>query len=86
MGVKATLLDRRLIVDADVFHTDIDGLQQLGAPSAIGPAGVPILVVKNYGSVTEDGFELQTNYKTDFGLALGGGLAIQDPRFSTGKL
>jgi iron complex outermembrane receptor protein len=82
LGVKATLLDHRLIVDADVFHTDIDGLQQLGAPSAIGSAGVPILVVKNYGSVEEDGFELETKYNTDFGLVLGGGLAIQDPRFS----
>jgi outer membrane receptor protein involved in Fe transport len=85
LGVKATLLDRRLIVDADVFHTDIDGLQQLGAPSAIGPAGVPILVVKNYGSVEEDGFELESKYNTDFGLVLGGGLAIQDPRFSNGS-
>jgi iron complex outermembrane receptor protein len=85
LGVKATLLDRRLIVDADVFHTDIDGLQQLGAPSAIGPAGVPILVVKNYGSVEEDGFELESKYNTDFGLVLGGGLAIQDPRFSDGS-
>ena len=81
LGVKSTLLDHRLILNADIFHTDIDGLQQLSAPSVIGAGGFSIPVIKNYGQVSEDGFELEAKYNTDFGLVVGGGLAIQNPRF-----
>jgi iron complex outermembrane receptor protein len=84
LGVKTTLMDHHLTLNADVFHTDIDGLQQLGAGSAKGAGGFTLLVVKNYGSVTEDGFELEGKYTTDFGLVIGGGLALQDPRYSKG--
>ena len=81
LGVKSTLLDHHLTVNADVFHTDISGLQAYGAGSTPNAGGFTLAEIKNYGSVTEDGFELEAKYNTDFGLTLGGGLAIQDPRF-----
>ena len=83
LGIKTTLLDRRLQLNADVFHTDIKGLQQLSAPSAIAPNKPAVLVVKNFGTVNEDGFEAEAKYVTDFGLKLGAGIAIQNPRFGS---
>ena len=35
-GVKTSLLHSHLIIDADVFHTDISNLQVIGPPSAAG--------------------------------------------------
>ena len=69
----------------NVFHTDIDGLQQLSAPSAIQPNDPPVLVVKNFGTNTEDGIEAEAEYKTDFGLVVGAAAALQDPRFGGGS-
>jgi outer membrane receptor protein involved in Fe transport len=81
LGIKGNLFEHRLAYDVDVFHTDIDGLQQLSAPSAVKPNNPPVLVVKNFGTNTEDGIEAELKYDTGFGLVVGGGVALQDPRF-----
>ena len=81
LGLKGNLFEHRLAYDVDVFHTDIDGLQQLSAPSAVAPNQPPVLVVKNFGTNTEDGIEAEVKYDTGYGLVVGASVAIQDPRF-----
>ena len=58
-GIKTSLLDGHLRADADIFHQDISNLQVLGPPST---AGSVALVVKNYGALSETGFELSGNW------------------------
>jgi iron complex outermembrane receptor protein len=82
-GTKLVFLDRRLQVNADVFHTTIAQSQQLG-PAAT--PGVVSLVVKNFGDVTDSGFELEANYDVGYGLTAGAGLSYSDPKFENGSV
>lgn len=82
IGAKTTLLDDHLKLNADVFHTDVSALQVIGPPSTAGAIG---LVVKNFGSLSADGFELESEYVDDSGINIGGGLAYTDPRFNAGS-
>jgi len=82
-GTKLSLLDHRLQIDADVFHTTIANLQVLGPPSTAGAIG---LVVKNFGDLRTSGFELEGRYDVSHGLVLGAGLGYSDPKFENGSL
>ncbi len=55
-GVKTSWLGRRLVIDADVFHSDYTDLQLLRLDS---DGGVPVVVADNAGSARIDGFEAE---------------------------
>ena len=79
-GVKASLLDHHLLLDAAVFHTDIDDLQVLGPPTQPGQVA---LVVRNFGSLSETGFEMSGNWSVGNGLRLLAGIEYGEPRFNS---
>ena len=81
-GIKTSLLDGHLRVDADIFHQDISNLQVLGPPST---AGSVALVVKNYGALSETGFELSGNWASGNGLRIMSGIEFAKPRFNSGS-
>lgn len=82
-GTKLSFLDHHLTVNADVFHTTLAQLQVLGPPSTANAIG---LVVKNFGDVSANGFELETNYDVGNGLTGGVGVGYSDPKFVNGSL
>jgi hypothetical protein len=57
-------------------------LQVLGPPST---AGQVALVVKNYGSLSETGFELSGNWAPGNGLRIMSGIEFAEPRFNSGS-
>ena len=79
-GAKLTLLDAHLLVTADVFHTDVSNLQVIGPPSTPGAIG---LVVKNFGSLSETGFDLSGNWVVGNGLRVLAGVEFGQPRFNS---
>ena len=81
-GIKASLLQRHVLVDLAVFHTDIDNLQVIGPPTTAGAIGD---VVKNFGSLSETGFELSGNYVSGNGLRVLAGVEFAEPRFDSGS-
>jgi iron complex outermembrane receptor protein len=80
-GVKTILLDHHLLLNADVFHTDISNLQVLGPP-ANGSIG---LVVGNFGSLSETGFEVSGDYVVGNGLKFSSGIEYGEPRLQSGS-
>lgn len=75
LGLKSSWLDRRLIVDTDVFDTDFDSIQlnvQHGAS--------PTLV--NAGNAKIKGWELQTQSLVGGGLQLNGAAAFLDAYYT----
>ena len=81
-GAKTTLLNGRLVLNADVFHTDLTNLQVLGPPTAAQAIG---LVVKNFGDVSTTGFEVSEDLAIGNGLKISSGFAYTDPRFGSGS-
>jgi len=80
VGVKSTLLDGRLRLNANVFHLDIEDVQQIGPQ----PNGVA-LVVTNQGSVSETGVEATVNYVMGNGFKWSGGFTYSPARYASGK-
>jgi iron complex outermembrane receptor protein len=79
VGVKSTLLDGHLRLNGNVFHLDINNVQQIGPQ----PNGVA-LVVTNQGSVSETGVEGTASYSTGNGFRLTGGFTYSPARYSSG--
>jgi iron complex outermembrane receptor protein len=77
-GVKSLLLDGHLRLTASAFHTDVSNLQVLGPPST---AGAIALVVKNFGDLSTNGFELQGDYALGNGFRVFAGYSYTRPRF-----
>ncbi|MEO7786250.1 MAG: TonB-dependent receptor [Sphingomicrobium sp.] len=82
-GIKGSLFDRRFSYEAAVYHIDAKNLQILGLNSDLNNPGQ---VVKNYGSATNTGFELQTRTALSRDLALNLGFAFNNPKFNNGSV
>ena len=81
LGVKSTFLDRRLLVNADVFYIKAKNYQIYGPPpGAVLPGN---FITTNYGGLNTKGFELETQYVVVQGTKLGAGFAYVDPKFTS---
>ena len=80
LGLKTSLLDRRLTVNAAVFHAEYDNLQFVAA-TGVRPTGAPIVVITNAGASTTDGIEVELMAQPLEGLELGLGYAYLDATF-----
>ncbi|MFV3126386.1 TonB-dependent receptor [Niveispirillum sp. KHB5.9] len=70
-GVRSTLLDRRLILNATLFHTDYNNFQaQESEPTLAGA-----FILSNVGSVRTRGVELETTARIGSDLDLTGGVS-----------
>ncbi len=78
-GVKADFLDKKLQLDASVYHIDSSNLQ-LSFPQGNGIN----TVIQNIGGTSNTGFELSSILKPLPGLTLQASLAYTDPTFTSG--
>ncbi len=78
IGVKSELFDRKLRLNAAVFHYDISDYQVRSA--AAGAPGSAVLL--NAASVKVDGFEMEFEAAPIENLRIFGGFVILDSRFS----
>ena len=70
LGFKTSLLDKRLNIDASVYHTTVDNMQFF--EFMVGAFGL-LRVVNNIDKVTLKGAELSFNYKVNDQFRLSGG-------------
>lgn len=70
VGFKASLLDKRLTIDASVYHTKVDNMQFF--EFLVGEFGL-LRVVNNIDEVTLKGVELAANYKVTDAFRLSAG-------------
>ncbi len=83
LGSKGTVADGRLRYDLAIFYVDWDDMQINSAsqdPTFIGS------VVRNTGSATSQGFEVQLDGIVTDWLTAGGGYAYSDPEFDSGVI
>ena len=78
VGIKNSLFDNKLQLNIAAYHIDTKGIQ-ISGPSA--NAANPGLVVKNFGSVKTDGFEVELAAKVAQGVRLNVGVGYSDPEF-----
>lgn len=79
VGIKSILLERKLQLNADIFHINSSGLQ------FFFPQGNGInTVIQNLGGTTNTGFELSGIANPVDGLTLRAGFAYTDPKFNAG--
>jgi iron complex outermembrane receptor protein len=80
LGVKSTLLDRRLILNAALFRTDWKGIQVdsqfIPPPPAVGTVGY----TSNAGKGEIEGFELEARWQATERLTLSAGYAYTPAR------
>lgn len=80
LGVKSTLLDRRLILNAALFRTDWKSIQVdsqfIPPPPAVGQAGY----TSNAGKAEIEGFELEARWQATERLSLSAGYAYTPAR------
>jgi iron complex outermembrane receptor protein len=80
LGVKSTLLDRRLILNAALFRTDWKGIQVdsqfIPPPPAVGTVGY----TSNAGKGEIEGFELEARWQATERLSLSAGYAYTPAR------
>ncbi len=81
VGSKGKLVDGRLQYDVAIFYIDWEDLQISGASQ---DPGFLTAIVRNTGSATSKGLELQASYAVTDWLAVGGGFAHADPEFDSG--
>lgn len=82
-GFKSRLLDRRLLLNASVFHTDWSNAQVTSYtdnPTALNP----VRIVRNAGDIKVDGFELQSDFQATDWFQVGGSVTYSDPKFQKG--
>lgn len=82
-GFKSRLLERRLLLNASVFHTDWSNAQvssYTDNPTAINP----VRIVRNAGDIKVDGLELQADFQATSAIQIGGSLTYSDPKFQDG--
>jgi iron complex outermembrane receptor protein len=81
-GVKSFWLERRLQLDAAVYHIDTANVQ------AYGPSSDPknaATLIKNFGMSSNTGFELDARGKPTDDTVLTAGLSYNDPTFNKGS-
>jgi outer membrane receptor protein involved in Fe transport len=76
IGVKARLLDGRLIGDASVFHYDYENFQTLGYVNGL-------MATVNAGSADANGFETQLSWNAVRGLTVFGSYGYNRARFQS---
>ncbi len=82
-GFKSRLLDRRLLLNGSVFHTDWSNAQVTSYtdnPTAVNP----VRIVRNAGDIKVDGVELQSDFQATDSIQIGGSLTYSDPKFQDG--
>ena len=73
LGVRGTLLDRRLHFTADVYHIDWTGIQ-VPSQTVNGAVGI----IKNAGKAVSQGFDLAVQFKVTPNFVLQGTYAYDD--------
>ena len=74
LGIKTLLLDRRVMLDATLFHTDYANLQAQTIEPGLGGS----FVLANVGTVRTQGLEVEGSARVSQALQLSGGLAYVD--------
>ena len=82
-GVKSRLFDRRLLLNASVFHVDWTDAQ-ISAFTLNPTASNPVRIVRNAGDIKATGFEVQSEFKVTDMFAVGGSVVYSDPKFQKG--
>lgn len=82
-GIKSRLLDRRLLVNLSIFHTDWQDAQ-VSAFTQNPTAVNPVRIVQNAGAIKANGVEAQVEYSFDM-FGFGGSLIYSDPKFQAGS-
>ena len=81
VGVKTTLADGRLQLNANVYFNKFDDLQQIAANPASDPSGALGTFVQNAGELEHKGLELEYNWLPQNWLSLSGSVAYLDSEF-----
>jgi iron complex outermembrane recepter protein len=79
VGLKSELLDRRLLLNLDVFRSDYDDLQV--AINGLSPSGTIISLVRNAASSRSQGVELESEWVVSEKFHIKGGLTYLDSRY-----
>ncbi|WP_428149675.1 TonB-dependent receptor [Brevundimonas sp.] len=79
VGLKTSLFENRLQLNAAIFHIETQGIQ-ISGPSA--NTVTPGLVTKNFGSTTSNGFEFEAVALPLEGVRLNLGIGYSDPKFN----
>lgn len=79
-GVKSSFLDRRVILNADMFYSDYSDLQLTSVLA--DSQGNPQPVVENAGSARIWGIEAETTIRLGGGTRIQGGLGFIDARYT----
>ena len=88
LGFKGSFLDRKLVVDADVFYIDWENKEEAVVPSNyVNPiksqsAGVVPTIYENIGNAYSYGFEMNAQWRPTEHITASWALSIQNPRFS----
>src|SRR5690606_29347429 len=86
VGLKTTLLDRRLRLNTAYYHTKYNDYQgQVSACPDISPPGFPFCsATRNIGDAKIDGFEVEFDARPMPGLSIDGAFSWTDFRFTNG--
>jgi iron complex outermembrane receptor protein len=91
-GWKATLLDHKLTVNADVFYIDWKNRQESVVPANYvnvvnsQSAGVVPTIYENVGNASSYGFEMTTQWRATEHISAYWNLSLQNPTFGAGAL
>lgn len=85
LGTKHSLLERRAILNADLFYVDWHDLQIRQQPSNAGNAIAPN-ITRNSGGASSRGLEVEAQLIASRGLQLGVAAAYVDSRFDAGEV
>jgi iron complex outermembrane receptor protein len=83
-GFKTNLFDRKLLVNASIFHVDWNNAQVsafTNNPTAVSP----VRIVQNAGNIKTTGFEGQIEFKPIKMFGVGGSVTYSDPKFQAGS-
>lgn len=82
-GIKSKLFDRRLTLNASVFHVDWKDAQ-ISAFTQNPTAVNPVRIVQNAGAIKATGFEAQAEWAVTDMFGIGGSVIYSDPKFQKG--
>jgi iron complex outermembrane receptor protein len=85
LGSKNTLLDRRALLNANLFYVRWNNLQIRQEPSNAGGAIAPN-ITKNQGGATSRGVEVEAQWLAAHGLQFMAAAAYVDSRFDAGEV
>ncbi|MCC7267164.1 MAG: TonB-dependent receptor [Caulobacteraceae bacterium] len=78
LGIKSTLLDNRMILNADIYHMELSDFQD----SILNPLTNSGFIVANAGDRRVQGFEAEAQFRPIRQLALRGSLGYMDAEFT----